>query len=107
MILSPSGAIILEFAADKDGGYKTNQPSWYNEKRKENKLDAREMLAVGEHPVNQVISDLNKLSDGKIYKLTAPFLPAPLIDKASSLRFDHWVKKEQGDLFVIFFVKSK
>jgi hypothetical protein len=95
------------FSADQDGGYKTSQPSWYNDNLIENQLDAREMLAVGEHPVNQVISDLNKLSEGKIYKLTAPFLPAPLIDKASSLQFDHWVKKEQDDLFLIFFVKSK
>jgi hypothetical protein len=94
------------FSADDDSGYKTNRPPWFDENLVENELDAREMLAAGEHPVNQVISDLNKLPDGKIFKLTAPFLPAPLIDKASSLQFDHWVKKEQDDLFLIYFHKS-
>jgi uncharacterized protein (DUF2249 family) len=61
------------------------------------------MLLAGEHPVNQVISDLNKLNPGEIYKLIAPFLPAPLIDKAGSLNFSHWVKQEGDELFIIYF----
>jgi hypothetical protein len=63
------------------------------------------MLAAGEQPVNQVISDLNHLTSGKIYKLTSPFLPAPLIDKALSLNIDHWVLKE-GDLVLVYFHKA-
>jgi len=46
------------------------------------------MLAAGEHPINQVIADLNHLETGKIYELKAPFLTAPLIDKATSLGFE-------------------
>jgi hypothetical protein len=95
------------YSTEENTGYNTQQPIWYDEKLIANELDARDMLAAGEHPVNQVISDLNKLDDDKIYKLTAPFLPAPLIDKATSLKFDHWVKKEQEDLFLIYFFKKK
>jgi hypothetical protein len=43
------------------------------------------MLAAGEHPVKQLMAELKKLSEGSIYKLAVPFLPAPLIDKALSL----------------------
>jgi len=64
------------------------------------------MLAAGEQPVNQVMADLNKMENRTIYKLIAPFLPAPLIDKASSLGIDHWLKKEQEDLFLVFFFKA-
>ena len=63
------------------------------------------MLAAGEQPVNQVISDLNHLNNGKIYKLTSPFLPAPLIDKAISLKIDHWVQ-ERGELVLVYFYKN-
>jgi len=93
------------FSTEEHSGYKTQQPEWFDEDKVVNELDVRDMLAAGEHPVNQAISDLNKLPNGKIYKLTAPFLPAPLIDKASSLQFDHWVKKEQDELFLIYFCK--
>jgi hypothetical protein len=63
------------------------------------------MLAAGEHPVNQVIADLNHLEEGKIYLLLAPFLTAPLIDKATSLGLKHWVEQRNDEEFYIYFVK--
>lgn len=86
--------------------YNTNKPSWYNETLIEKEFDIREMLAAGEQPVNQVISDLNHLTSGKIYKLTSPFLPAPLIDKAISLKIEHWVLKDVENLVLVYFYKS-
>jgi len=88
-----------------DKAYNTGKPGWYNEDMIEREFDIREMLAAGEQPVNQVISDLRNLSAGKIYRLTSPFVPAPLIDKATSLNIDHWVKKED-DLVIVFFHKN-
>ena len=88
-----------------DTTYNTKKPTWYNETLIEKEFDIREMLAAGEQPVNQVISDLNHLTPGKIYKLTSPFLPAPLIDKAISLKIDHWVQKE-GELVIVCFHKD-
>lgn len=92
---------------DENATYHKQKPGWYNESLIAGELDARAMLAAGEHPVNQVIADLKQLEKGKIYKLTAPFMPAPLIDKASSLNFDHWVNKEGDDTFVIYFFSNQ
>jgi hypothetical protein len=64
------------------------------------------MLAAGEQPVNQVIADLTKLKSGKIYKLIAPFLPAPLIDKATSLGIKHWIEKLDDQNFNVYFFKE-
>ncbi|MBV2246461.1 MAG: DUF1858 domain-containing protein [Lentimicrobium sp.] len=86
--------------------YNQHKPDWFNESLIAGQLDARAMLTAGEHPVNQVIADLKQLEKGKIYQLTAPFLPAPLIDKASSLNFDHWVSKGAGDAVVIYFISK-
>ena len=55
----------------------------------------REMLAAGDHPVNLVMDGLSKLPAGEIFKVTAPFVPVPLIDKASGLGFFHRVKQEE------------
>ena len=63
------------------------------------------MLHAGEQPVNQVIADLHQLPENHIYKLIAPFLPAPLIEKAASLSIKHWVKQEGNELFVVYFLR--
>ncbi len=90
-----------------DTVYNQIQPDWFNEGLINQEFDVREMLKNGEQPVNQVIVDLNKMSGGTIYKLIAPFLPAPLIDKGTSLKISHWVVKEENELFIVYFYKDK
>lgn len=94
--------ISIEFG----NSYTTNKPSWFDEKIIAQELDVREMLAAGEHPVNQVISDLQHLKASTIYKLISSFIPAPLIDKATSLQYSHWVVKENNELFNVYFYRE-
>ena len=90
----------------EETAYNTKKPSWFEETLIEKEFDIREMLAAGEQPVNQVISDLTHLNKGKIYKLTSPFLPAPLIDKAISLKIEHWVLKGAENIVFVYFYKG-
>jgi hypothetical protein len=85
--------------------YNTGKPGWFNENLVQKELDAKAMLAAGEQPVNQVIADLKDMPKGSIYKLMAPFLPAPLIDKATSLEIKHWLVKENDESYIIYFYK--
>jgi hypothetical protein len=94
------------FVQTDDKGYNTIKPSWYNPDKIAHELDATEMLSRGEHPVNQVMSDLKNMQSNQIFRLVAPFLPAPLIDKASSLGADHWIVKENESKYVIYFCKQ-
>lgn len=86
--------------------YNIERPAWFSENLVSSNLDAREMLANGEQPVTQVIEDLKNLKQGSIYKLIAPFLPAPLIDKSLSLGIKHWLVKENDELFLVYFFKE-
>lgn len=95
------------FTQNDNHMYVTETPAWFNESLIAAELDARPMLAAGEHPVNQVMADLKILENGKIYKLTAPFLPAPLIDKASSMNYAHWMKKEGDGSYSIYFIATQ
>lgn len=99
------GQDTIELA--NEASYNTKQPDWFDLSNVKMELDVREMLSKGEQPVNQVVSDLDKLESNEIYKVIAPFVPAPLIDKALSLQVQHWVKKEKDHLFVVYFKKSK
>ena len=81
----------------------TTKPDWYDEHRIMNSLDIRSLLNAGEHPVNQVIAYLNKLKTDDIYQVIAPFIPAPLIDKATSLNIAHWIDKKGEELYHGYF----
>ena len=101
---SEVGQDLFSDASDKS--YITEKPDWFSADLIESEFNAKEMLDAGEQPVNQVIADLNSLKNGKIYKLIAPFLPAPLIDKASSLNIEHWVEKIDEHNFNVYFFKT-
>lgn len=90
----------------EDQQYNYQIPAWFNEDKVTVKFDVREMLANGEHPVAQVMEDLKNQKEDEIYQLIAPFLPVPLIDKASSLNFTHWIKKDNEELYFIYFIKK-
>jgi hypothetical protein len=94
------------FAGAATATYTTQQPGWFSETRVVAELDAKGMLAEGEQPVNQVIADLDALGQGDIYKLVAPFMPAPLVDKASSLGISHWVTPKDDQEVVIYFCRE-
>ncbi|MFN2218245.1 MAG: DUF1858 domain-containing protein [Anaerolineae bacterium] len=95
-----------QFSGEVAAAYTREQPGWFSATRVAAELDARGTLEAGEQPINRVIAELQALDKGEIYRLIAPFLPAPLVDKASSLDFSHWVTQGDGEEFVIYFCKE-
>ena len=85
--------------------YNIQKPEWFSAEKIGQHFNASQILAVGEQPVNQVIADLNQLEEDVIYELQAPFLTAPLIDKATSLGLKHWIDKRGEEEFFIYFIK--
>lgn len=90
-----------------DVSYNTTQPAWFDRLKVKKETDIREMLNAGEQPVNQVIAELNNLESDEIFLVIAPFIPAPLIDKAMSLEIEHWIDKEKDEKFNVYFKKIK
>lgn len=103
VLRSEVGQDLIASAAEQE--FNTARPGWYAPAMVKQETDIRTMLAAGEQPVNQVIADLNNLEPGVIYKVTAPFVPAPLIEKAASLGIDHWLVQEAEGLFYVYFIR--
>lgn len=78
-------------------------PDWYSEEKIAKTIDIREMLHAGEQPVHEVLSAMKKLSKGEILEVIAPFIPAPLLDKASSLEYVHWLHNVSEEEFRVYF----
>ena len=66
---------------------------------KKNGRDVMETLNAGEQKMRRLLYDLKKLESGTICKIIAPFIPAPLIDKATRLGMDHWIADNDMELF--------
>ena len=97
------------FVEEKSGELNINyqQPDWFEASKVTIQFDARSMLEAGEMPVHQAMADLKALPEGEIYELSVPLLTVPLIEKAASIGFNHWVNKQGEDLFVIYFRRKQ
>ncbi|HNR42467.1 MAG TPA: DUF1858 domain-containing protein [Bacteroidales bacterium] len=88
-----------------EGGakYITDRPGWFTGDMIVRSIDIREMLNRDEQPVHEVLASIKKLGGNEILEVIAPFIPAPLIDKALSLEYRHWLdKKSEGEYRVYF-----
>lgn len=85
----------------------TTKPEWLTPEKDIIVFDVREMLERGEHPVSQVMEELNTLPEKAVYQVIAPFMPIPLIEKATGIGFTHWSDKINDQLFEIYFFKTR
>lgn len=86
--------------------YNTKQPTWFSPGDIQETINAGILLDNGEQPIHEVLSKLRKLEDDDILQVIAPFIPVPLIDKATSLGYEHWLQQETGGKWNIYFKRN-
>ncbi|HEX7411266.1 MAG TPA: DUF2249 domain-containing protein [Bacteroidales bacterium] len=82
------------------------KPAWLNEAQIKHSLDAREILASGGHPLEQVMNDIASFAPGEIYELITPFPPTPLIEKVKNLGFEAYSEQDGPALMRNYFLKK-
>ena len=87
---------------DQHTDYITKEPKWFIKKRVVQTIDVRDMLHHGEQPVHEVLSSVKKLNKKEILEVIAPFLPAPLIDKAIGLGYLYWINEVSEEEFHVY-----
>ncbi len=85
--------------------YNTIQPGWFKPSSVVTIIDIKEILNRGEQPVYEVLAAIKALRKKEILKITAPFIPAPLLDKTLSLGYRHWLNKINDNEFEVFFMQ--
>ena len=80
-------------------------PEWLNFDKITKTIDARPLLARGEHPVQLIMSESSMLNHGEILEMITPFRPAPLLDMLSQNGYRTFCKQESVDLFRNYFSK--
>jgi hypothetical protein len=100
-----AGQHLQDNHAAEETSYNFNAPEWFSPGAVSSTMDISDMLNAGEQPVHEVLSALKKLKTGEILEVRAPFLPAPLIDKATGLGYDYWINEVAEDEFTVYFKK--
>jgi len=81
-------------------------PEWFDFGKIIESLDAREMIAKGEHPLTAVIEKGEAMKEGDIFELITPFQPMPLIEKMKAKGFDCFTEKVDATTFKNFLFKT-
>jgi len=80
-------------------------PAWLNKAKIKISLDARPLLASGNHPVEKVINETATLNPGEIYEIMTPFPPTPMIEKLNVLGFESHSEKDDSGLYHTCFAR--
>jgi uncharacterized protein (DUF2249 family) len=81
------------------------KPNWFQKENIKTTLDARPILAAGEHPLARVLEETKSLLPGEIYELITPFPPVPMIEKLKNAGFDCFSESDESGLFRNYFIK--
>lgn len=99
-----------EIGQDMDHSHPTSmgntpQPDWFDASKIATTLDARQTIAEGGHPLEPVFNGLQEMSEGGIFELITPFVPAPLLDKVKDKGYLVWTMQEE-DMFKSYFIRA-
>ena len=98
-----TGQQQMDEHSEGETSYMYEKQDWFSREAVRNTIEIGDMLNAGEQPVHEVLSALKKLNEDEILEIHAPFLPAPLIDKATGLGYRHWIHMISGrDVYVYF-----
>ena len=82
------------------------KPTWLDKANIKITLDARPLLASGEHPLERVLQEAGSLNSGEIYEIITPFPPMPMIEKLNVKAFKSFTEQDESGLFHSFFLRS-
>jgi uncharacterized protein (DUF2249 family) len=81
-------------------------PNWFNKAKIKISLDARAILARGEHPLERVLQESETLKPGEIYEIITPFPPMPMIEKLNAKGFESFSEKDDEGVYHTCFLKG-
>ena len=84
-----------------------NKPDWFDRTKIKITLDARPLIALGEHPLQRVMEECATLQPGEIYEIITPFSPMPMIEKLTALGYKSHMEPESNGLFYTYFCKAQ
>jgi uncharacterized protein (DUF2249 family) len=82
------------------------KPTWLDKAKIKITLDARPVLASGEHPLERVLREAGNLNSEEIFEIITPFPPLPMIERLNALGFESFSEQEESGVYRTYFLKG-
>lgn len=92
--------------AESDG-VNTKQPDWFDPELVDISFDAGVLIEAGENPMQNVFLQLKSLEKKKIFQLSTPFVPAPIIELLTQKGYAHFCRKLTDNQYHTYFIWSR
>jgi hypothetical protein len=81
-------------------------PEWLDKAKIQITLDARPIIAAGDHPLQRVISECETLENGNIFEIITPFPPLPMVEKMGALGYRTFTETTDLGLYHTYFSRG-
>lgn len=99
-----AGQETLTIQSEQNQSY-MSKPNWLTHEKIVISLDARPILASGDHPLDKVLRETRSMNPGEIYEIITPFPPAPMVEKMMAAGFDTYMEPGDDGLVRSYFRK--
>ena len=82
------------------------EPGWFNKEKVKLRFDATAVINAGQNPMQEILKNLDTVSQEEIFLLITPFIPAPIIELISKKGYVHYCMKRDEEVFYTFFFRD-
>lgn len=79
------------------------KPEWFDPEKVTVTFDASPLIDSGQNPMQEVFAHLENTGQEEIFKLTTPFVPAPIIELISKRGYAHYCTTSGKDQYSTYF----
>jgi len=87
----------------EESGLPSSAPDWVKAGKVTKTIDARPMVAQGQHPKDLVLKAFGELGRGEMLLLVAPSVPGPLIELGKGAGMQVWTRQGESGRFETYF----
>lgn len=84
----------------------TTEPGWFNKEKVKIRFDATPMINSGQNPMQDVLKNLDEISQEDIFLLITPFLPSPIIELISKKGYAHYCLNFDDEVYHTYFYQN-
>jgi hypothetical protein len=82
------------------------KPEWFSDEKIKVRFDATPVINAGQDPMQEILKNLDKISQEEIFLLITPFIPVPIIELITKKGYVHFCLNIDEDVFHTYFFQK-
>jgi hypothetical protein len=83
------------------------EPVWFKKENVKFRFDATPLINAGQNPMQEVLKNLDEISQEDIFLLVTPFLPSPIIELISKKGYAHYCLNFDDEVYHTYFYQNQ